>query len=193
MSQPALPGTLFGTGLGGDVEIVPYDPAWSTRFAEYREQLRAALGSVALRIDHVGSTAVPGLPAKPVIDIQVAVADLSDEPAYRGPLEALGLALRYREPGWWFFRPPAPPRTHHVHITEAGSARERLQLLFVAYLRHDPARRDAYAAVKHELAERYRDDRIAYTEAKTEFIRETLEVAEEWACSSGWTVGVAAG
>ncbi len=190
MTQAAPPaGTLFGTGIGDDVEIVPYDPAWRELFEQFGARLRDALGATAVRIDHVGSTAVPGLASKPVIDIQVAVADFGDEAAYRSPLEALGLVLRYREPDWAFFRPPAPPRTHHVHVTPAGSERERLQLLFLAYLRHDHERRDAYGALKLDLADRYRSNRIAYTDAKTAFISETLQLAEAWASATGWHVG----
>ena len=177
MTQTQLPGELFGTSLPGDVEIVEYDPRWPLQFAELRDELLRALAGAAVRVDHVGSTAVPGLPAKPVIDVQVAVADVTDEPSYRPALERLGLALRYREPGWLFFRPAVPPRTHHVHVTQVGSAREREQLDFVTYLRAHRDRRDAYAALKRALAERYRTDRVAYTDAKTPFVRETLELA----------------
>ena len=187
-NRAALPGVLFGESIRDEVEIVEYDAAWPERFAEIRARLRAAVGPAALRIDHVGSTAVPGLAAKPVIDVQVAVADLDDEAAFRPAVEGLGLVLRYRELGWLFFRPPAAPRTHHVHLTQAGSSREREQLLFVAYLRHDTRRRDDYAALKRKLARRHRTDRLRYTDAKTEFIRQTLSAAEAWAAASGWSV-----
>jgi GrpB-like predicted nucleotidyltransferase (UPF0157 family) len=122
---------------------------------------------------------VPGLPAKPVIDIQVSVADLEDEDAYRPAIEVLGWPLRVREPGRRFFRPPAgQPRVVHVHVCQAGSEWERHHLLFAAYLRADPERRDAYGALKADLARRFRTDRIAYTEAKTSFIAETIRLAE---------------
>ena len=188
MSQAAPPGTLFGTSIQDDIEIVAYDAAWPAAFATHRAALWEALGSAAVRIDHVGSTAVPGLAAKPTIDIQVSVAAIDEEQAYRPALEGTGLVLRYREPGWLFFRPPAPPRTHHVHVVQAGSAQERERLLFVAYLRHAGDRRDGYAALKRDLARRYRSDRLRYTGEKTEFIRATLAAAERWASVTGWRV-----
>jgi GrpB-like predicted nucleotidyltransferase (UPF0157 family) len=180
-------GQLFGVPLRDAVEIAPYDPAWPARFEAHRRALAAALGDAPLRIDHIGSTAVPGLASKPVIDIQVSVRDVDrDEVRYRPALEALGLELRYREPEWAYFRTMTPPRTHHVHVTPAGSARERAQLLFVAYLRADPRRRDEYGALKAALATALRNDRLAYTEAKTEFIAATLTLAEAWAAETGW-------
>jgi GrpB-like predicted nucleotidyltransferase (UPF0157 family) len=96
--------------------------------------------------------------------------------------------LRYREPesAWSFFRPMQPPRTHHVHVTSAGSRRERSQLLFVDYLRHHPSQRDAYAALKQDLAVRHAEDRIGYTDAKTAFITQTLRLAEAWADAARW-------
>lgn len=186
-------GELHGTELGGTLELVPYDPGWPDRFVALRDRLAAALGPVARRIDHIGSTAVPGLAAKDVIDIQVAVPDQADLDAYRGPIESTGIGLRLREPEWSMFRPMAPPRTHHVHVTSAGSARERAQLLFVAYLRADAASRDAYAALKTDLAARFASDRLAFTEAKTGFVTETLRRAEGWAVATGWRVPGTAG
>jgi GrpB-like predicted nucleotidyltransferase (UPF0157 family) len=181
-----LPGQLFGESLRDGVELAPYDPAWADRFRALRTALAAALGQAAVRIDHVGSTAVPGLMAKPVIDAQVEVVDLDDEPAYRPALEGLGLGLRYREPEWAYFRPTSLPRQHHVHVTPAGSPRARLQLLFVAFLRADPDTRDAYASLKRTLARQFATDRLAYTEGKTSFIREALGRAEEWARATAW-------
>ena len=168
--------------------IAPHDPSWAARFESIRVELLVALGSVARRIDHVGSTAVPGLPAKPVIDVQVSVADVDrEEPRYRPPLERLGLALRYREADWAYFRTRVLPRTHHVHVVTAGGRGEREQLLFVAFLREHHERRDAYAALKYELAERFRRDRMGYTEAKAPFIKAALALAEEWAAATRWS------
>jgi GrpB-like predicted nucleotidyltransferase (UPF0157 family) len=181
-----LTGQLFGQSLNDPVALVPYDPAWAEEFKALRRRLAHALGEAVARIDHVGSTAVPGLVAKPVIDVQVQVVDIDDEPAYRPPLERLGLGLRYREPEWAYFRAAALPRRHHVHVTPAGSPRSRVQLLFVAFLRADPATREAYAALKRELASRFAADRLGYTDAKTGFIRDALERAEAWARTTGW-------
>jgi DNA-3-methyladenine glycosylase I len=181
-------GHLHGDSLGGGLDFVGYDPTWPDRFIRHRDQLAAALGPAALRIDHIGSTAVPGLAAKDVIDVQVVVADDADLGAYRPAVESTGIVLRYREDGWSMFRPAVPPRTHHVHVTSAGSPRERTQLLFVDYLRAHDERRDAYAALKAELVARVGDDRLAYTAAKTDFVEATLKLAEEWAAATGWRV-----
>jgi GrpB-like predicted nucleotidyltransferase (UPF0157 family) len=183
-------GQMHGTPLGGDLDLVDYNPAWPQRFVLLREQLAAELGSAALRIDHIGSTAVPGLAAKDVIDIQVIVADEADEGSYRAAVESTGVELRYRETqsSWSFFRPMQPPRTRHVHVTSAGSARERAQLLFVDYLRSNAPHRDAYAALKRRLAVEFADDRIGYTDAKTTFVTDTLHLAEQWAAACGWAV-----
>lgn len=163
------------------VEVVPYDPAWPSRFAAWRDRLARVLGAAALQIEHVGSTAVPGLPAKPVVDIQVSVVDVEDEASYAPHIERAGVALRARETGHRYFRPSGDrPRDVQVHVWGTGSDWEDRHLLFRDYLRADAASRDAYAALKQELAARYRYDRIAYNEAKTNFILDALEQAHAW-------------
>ena len=163
-----------------EVEVVPYDPAWPDRFAAWRDRLVGALGATALRIEHVGSTAVPGLAAKPVVDIQVSVADLEDESAYVRAVEGTGLRLRSRDDAHRFFRPPAErPRDVHVHVCAAGSEWERDHVLFRDLLRGDPRARAAYARAKQEARIRWADDRYAYTDAKTEVILRLLADAQE--------------
>jgi GrpB-like predicted nucleotidyltransferase (UPF0157 family) len=163
------------------IEVVPYDPAWPASFAVWRDRLQAELGPASLRIDHVGSTAVPGLPAKPVIDIHVGVADVENEPSYVPAIERCGVALRSREVGHRYFRPAGDrPRDVQVHVTRAGSDWQRSHLLFRDFLRSDAATREAYGSLKTELAWRYREDRIAYNEAKTNFILDTMERVREW-------------
>jgi GrpB-like predicted nucleotidyltransferase (UPF0157 family) len=163
------------------VEVVPYDPAWPARFAAWRDRLEAELGPAALRIDHVGSTAVRGLPAKPVIDIHVAVADLEDEPSYVPAIERCGVALRSREAGHRYFRPAGDrPRDVQVHVTQAGSDWLEAHLLFRDFLASDASTREAYGRLKTQLAPRYREDRIAYNEAKTNFILDAMERARAW-------------
>jgi GrpB-like predicted nucleotidyltransferase (UPF0157 family) len=170
------------------VVVAEYDPDWRRRFERWRLRLAAPLGAVAVRIDHVGSTAVPGLAAKPVIDVQVSVRDVDDEAAYAPSIEHAGVALRMREPEHRYFRPAGDrPREVQVHVCQVGSRWERDHLLFRDYLRAHPATRDAYAAMKCQLAARYRDDRVAYTEAKTAFIVEAMVAAEAWAARSGWS------
>jgi len=175
------PGAEFAGGPRGDpIEVVPYDPSWAVAFEEWRRRLAEALGETAVRIEHVGSTAVPGLAAKPVIDVQVSVPDVEDDPAYVPAIEGLGVPLRFREPGHRYFRPPAgEPRTVQIHVCEAGSEWEREHQRFRDLLCADPALREAYGRLKLELAELYRDDRLAYTDAKTAFILDALEEASQ--------------
>src|SRR6516164_9263904 len=117
------------------VEICPYDPAWPSLFAALGVRLRDALGSVALRIDHIGSTSVPGLAAKPIVDVQVSVAVLDPVHAYREPLERLGLVVRAqstdRTKG--YDREAPGTRRTHIHVRLAGSWAEQFALLFRDY------------------------------------------------------------
>jgi len=157
------------------IQVVDYDPSWPNRYQQWREVIAVQLGPAALRIEHVGSTSVPGLLAKPVIDVQVSVVDLTDEDAYVPPLEAAGLQLRSRDDLHRYFRPfPGRPRDVHVHVCTAGAAWEQEHLLFRDYLRTHPEACHAYAQVKKQAAARWSDDGIAYTDAKTEVILEIL-------------------
>lgn len=158
------------------IEIVDYDPSWPAKYREWEQALAAALGAAAVRIEHVGSTAVPGLPAKPTIDVQVSVRDLDDEDSYVAPIESLGLQLRSRDVYHRYFRPVATrPRDVHVHVCAAGSSWEADHLRFRDCLRPDADARDRYAAVKRAAAATWTDDRVAYTEAKSEVILDILE------------------
>jgi GrpB-like predicted nucleotidyltransferase (UPF0157 family) len=168
------------------IDVVPYDSAWPARFATWRDRLQAELGAAALGIDHIGSTAVPGLPAKPVVDIHVTVADVENEASYVPAIERAGVALRSREVGHRYFRPAGDrPRDVQVHVTDAGSDWLALHLLFRDFLVAHASTRDEYGELKLQLASRYRDDRIAYNEAKTNFILDVLERAREWRAGSG--------
>jgi GrpB-like predicted nucleotidyltransferase (UPF0157 family) len=183
----------FGVTPGSDrglepIEIVPYDPDWPVRFESWRRKLAAGLGPVARRIDHFGSTSVPGLPAKPVIDIQIRVDDMTREELYAPQIEGLGVQLRSRDDDHRFFRPFAGrPRDVHIHVCNLGSEWARKDLLFAAYLRQDAAAREEYLRGKEQAAADWADDRIAYTEAKNEVIRPIARRAEEWARHTGWT------
>lgn len=181
-------GLVLGAERGLEpVEIAEYDPVWPARFAEMRDRLAGALGVLASRIDHVGSTAVPGLPAKPIIDIQVSVPEVDDTETYRAPIEALGIDLRYVEPGHRYFRPgPGVPRFWQVHVCGLGSAWEREHLLFRDFLRSHPAEAAAYATMKRAAASQHLTDRIAYNDAKTPWILAALQRAEAWASRTGW-------
>jgi GrpB-like predicted nucleotidyltransferase (UPF0157 family) len=171
------------------IEVVPYDPSWPARFAAWDARLWAALGPTAVRVDHVGSTSVAGLPAKPVVDIQVSVPALDDEPAYVPAIKALWMELRSRDEWHRFFRPPPDrPREAHIHVTTTGSAWEREHLLFRDYLRAHPDAREEYARVKADAARTWRGDRAAYTETKSEVIADIFDRAERWAADTGWSV-----
>lgn len=168
-----------GSERTGDViEVVEYDHAWPARFARWRQRLSAALGDTAARIEHVGSTSVPGLAAKPIVDLQVSVADLEDEPTYVAPIESLGLQLRSRDALHRYFRPlPGTPREIHLHVCQVGSAWEHEHLLFRDYLRAHAEARETYLRAKRDAAARWADDGLAYTDAKTEVILQILAAA----------------
>lgn len=167
--------------------VVGYDPAWPQTYERWRRRVAAALGRTAIRVEHVGSTSVPGLAAKPIVDIQVCVADLGGEPRYVPLLQAIGLVLRSRDELHRFLRPPAgQPREVHVHVCAAGGQWERDHLLFRDYLRAHPAACLRYAEAKQASARRWSDDGWAYTEAKTGIILDVLEQAEDWAVTTDW-------
>ncbi len=162
--------------MSDEIIIVPYDPVWPALYAAESARVRGALPpGLVIAIEHFGSTAIPGLAAKPVIDILVAVRSIA---AARGcavaPLTALGYAFwaDNPKPDRLFFvkgLPPAPRRTHHVHMTEPeGEMWQRLK--FRDYLRRREDARDAYLAVKRDLARRFPWDREAYTEGKQDFV-----------------------
>ncbi len=170
------------------IEVVPYDARWPAIFQLWKKRILEVLTEPAPRIEHVGSTAVPGLTAKPIVDIQVSVADLNDESAYGPALESLGIRLRSRDDQHRYFHPPpGRPRDVHVHVCSAGSGWERSHLLFVAYLRQDASSRNSYVAAKREAASKWRDDRAAYTDAKNDVIRAIMARAEAWALDTGWS------
>jgi GrpB-like predicted nucleotidyltransferase (UPF0157 family) len=173
------------------IHIVEYDPAWPARFAEIGATLRRALGDVALRIDHIGSTSVPGLAAKPIVDVQVSVERLEPVAPFRDPLVGIGLVYRAENPERtkrYFREAPGQPRTH-VHVRRAGSFSEQFALLFRDFLRVDQRAASDYAARKRTLAQEYRHDRQAYTDAKTPFGWKIIQRADDWAQRTGWEPG----
>jgi len=164
-----------------EVELLPHDPAWSAMYEAEAERLRAALpDGLVLKMEHFGSTAVPGLLAKPVIDILVAVSSVEKAREVAvGPLEAMGYAFWADNPRRHrlFFVKGLPPRairrTHHVHMIEPSA--EMWDLLLVRdILRADPGEAARYAALKRELAVRHRQDREAYTAAKANYVAALL-------------------
>lgn len=180
-----VPGFGFAPDSGRalePIELVPYDSEWPAQFASWKRRLLEVLQPTPRRIDHVGSTAVPGLAAKPIVDIQVSVDDLEDEAAYVPAIESIGVQLRSRDDDHRYFRPFAgKPREVHIHVCTSGSEWERRHLLFVDYLRTDSAARHAYQRAKEAAAARWADDRAAYTEAKDGVIRAIMTRAQRWA------------
>lgn len=171
------------------IVVVPYHPGWPAAYESWERRVRAALGGSALRVDHVGSTSVPGLAAKPVIDIQVSVVGLADENRYAPQLAAIGVPLRNRDSLHRFFCPRRPnPRIVQIHVCPSGSVWERDHLLYRDYLRAHAEVRQAYGELKRELAKRWRDDRIAYTDTKSGFILDALSQAEKWGGATGWSL-----
>ena len=155
--------------------ISEYDPRWPELFENEAGRLRSVLAGLAVRIDHVGSTAVPGLAAKPTIDIQVVAPSEKAIETCRERLVALGYT-HCAVPVPFFHRPATWPHTHHVHVRQAGTFEERRLCLFRDWLRAHEADRRAYEALKRHLA---RDvdlhnmaQRMRYSEAKTQFVRE---------------------
>lgn len=173
------------------VIIHPYNPEWPTLFTKSGEVLREVLGDVALRIDHIGSTSVVGLDAKPIIDTQISVASFQSIDAFRAPLESLGFIHRVDNPDLTrrFFREPLTERRNHIHVVRFGSWTEQMHLLFRDYMRTHPEDAACYAEMKYQLAEKYSEDRTGYTDAKAPFIWEVLRKADTWANEIGWLPG----
>ena len=159
------------------IRLVAPDPEWPARFEEERRLLDQAVGQWAVGgIHHVGSTAVPGLEAKPIIDILVGVADLGSSRACFEPLAELDyLYAPYRaEEMHWFCKPDPRQRTHHLHLIPVGGTRFDDELAFRDLLRSDPATAAEYQALKRRLAVEFENDRDGYTDAKAGFIAASL-------------------
>jgi GrpB-like predicted nucleotidyltransferase (UPF0157 family) len=161
------------------VQLVEHDPAWTDDFAAVAAALAAPLAGIDARLEHIGSTAVAGLCAKPVIDVLLGVPRLADLESRIAAFGALGWRYRPEHEAElpqrrYFVRPAGAGPRVHLHGVVRGSATWRDQLLFRDALRGDAALRDRYAAIKRSLALRHADDKAAYTAAKAPFVRATL-------------------
>ena len=180
------------------VEIIPYKKNWPAEFCSIASVLRIGLGNLALRIDHIGSTSVPGLAAKDVIDIQVTVVAL--DPQLLSAAEAIGyvrskeISCDHRPPlasgletGWekWYFKPPPGQRRTHTHVRVDGRPNQRYPLLFRDYLRTHPATAEAYAELKRRLALHLANP-LTYPEVKDPAVDLIYLAAEEWAEVVHW-------
>lgn len=185
------------------IEIVAYDPRWPAEFRRVAAPLRAALGDLARRIDHIGSTAVPGLAAKDVIDVQVTAAVL-DADAFAAALAPLGYTPwegisgdhmppgRDDAPEEWrklFFRAPEGQRRTNLHVRQEGRANQRYALLFRDYLRAEPGAAGAYRQIKEALARLHPDDIDAYYDVKDPVCDLIMGAAERWAAATGYVQG----
>ena len=185
------------------ITIVPYDPEWPLEFRRIGQPLRETLGDLALRIDHIGSTAVPGLAAKNIIDVQVTVASLDAEilvPALAllGYTQWTHITGDHIPPGYdatpeeWsklIFRPPEGQRPTNLHVRQMGRANQRYALLFRDYLRADLGVKKAYEQIKETLARLHPDDREAYYDVKDPVCDIIMAAAEHWAARIGYTPG----
>ena len=183
------------------VEIIPFQSSWPAEFRLIASRLRQGLGDLALRIDHIGSTSVPNLAAKDVIDIQITVASLSQELLQAmsdlGYTKDAGLRRDHPPAGlggdqadwekWYFDAPPGQRRTH-THVRVAGRANQRYALLFRDYLRSHPATAESYAELKRRLAQNLADPQT-YPEVKDPAVDLIYLAAEEWAKIVRWQPG----
>ncbi|MDP9397397.1 MAG: GrpB family protein [Actinomycetota bacterium] len=160
------------------IRVVDYDEQWPLRFQDAAARVRRALSERALGVEHIGSTSVPGLAAKPIIDMLLTVDDVTDEAAYVPPLESVGFVLRVREPEHRMLRTPA--RDVHLHVYEPDRVEVRNYLDLRDWLRVDPADRELYAATKRRLAQQQWTDMNAYADAKTDVVLEILGRAAGW-------------
>jgi len=173
-----------GSGLiglpRGIVKLLPYSSEWERLFEEEKRLLQSSIGNYAIDVQHVGSTAIPGLEAKPIIDIAVAVQRLQEMGKYiGGPLERLGYEFRREEPRSVLFAKGNPSRrTHYLHIVEWKSDSWKNYLLFRDYLRKHKEVADEYSKIKRELAQKFQTNRGAYTEGKAQFIESALRLAK---------------
>lgn len=184
-----LDSVLIGGREERELILADYDQAWADRFAIERVRILGALGGTAKRVEHVGSTAVPGLAAKPIVDILVAVDDPDEEDGYLRSLEQAGYVLRVREPGHRMFR--TPERDVHVHVWKAGSEDERRHLVFRDWLRQNPDDRVLYETVKRRFIGEKLTDMNYYARAKGPIIEDIMRRAEAQSISkdkaTGWT------
>jgi GrpB-like predicted nucleotidyltransferase (UPF0157 family) len=173
---PGLSAWVDSAAPSPQVAVVEPDPAWPTWFEQLAERIRTALGPRAIQLEHVGSTAVPGLPAKPVIDVDLTVADPGDEAAYVPALEAAGFRLRVREP-WWYehrvLRAEVP--ACNLHVFGFDSPEPVKHRIFRDWLRSNPADRDRYADAKRRAA----DDATALGEHTMQYNARKEQVVRE--------------
>lgn len=172
----------------GTVKLVPYNPKWRELFEKEKRLLKKTFGRTIIAIEHVGSTAIPGIPAKPIIDMNISVRSLEIARNMKKKFEKLGYEYRPFKPGHTkedlkeqelYVKGEEAKRTHHAHVTVYGSDYWNKDLLFRDYLRQNHVRAKQYADLKNKLAKRYANDRRMYTKNKEKFIDETIKIAKK--------------
>ncbi|WP_416839938.1 GrpB family protein [Haloferax sp. DFSO52] len=166
----------------GTVELVAHNPAWHDAYEREIERLRSRLDITVLGFEHVGSTAIPGIAAKPIVDMLLLVSDLDERDGLAAELEDVGYEERPNDdvPDRRFFaRGPPSRRTHYLSVTEHGSDCHREQVTFRDALRADPELAAEYDRLKQSLAEAHPDERSAYTDAKSSFVESVLEASRQ--------------
>jgi len=182
MNEEELRAVVIGElrPLEGPILLVDYDPDWPQRFAREAERILAALGPAVLQLEHAGSTSVPGLAAKPIIDIVLVVADSTDEDGYVPALEAAGYILRIREPEWYEHRMFREREANvNLHVFSPGCEEVDKMLIFRDWLRENEADRQLYERTKRELVQQKWKFGQEYADAKT-------AVVEEIVARAGW-------
>ncbi len=173
--------------LMNKVEVVPHDPRWRDAFEAEAKRVAAALGENVVAVHHIGSTAIPDIYAKPVIDLLVEVGDLAEVDGRSSAMESLGYEVmgEYGIPGRRYFRKDDREgiRTHHVHAFEAGSAEVERHLAFRDYMIAHPAEAQRYGGLKRKLAEEHPQSMDAYMDGKDGFIKEIDRRAARWRTS----------
>jgi GrpB-like predicted nucleotidyltransferase (UPF0157 family) len=179
MADEPLETGLIGGTEKRKINIADYDPDWPKKFERQAKRIADALGDTALQIEHIGSTSVPGLAAKPIIDILVVVQDSADESAYLPRLEAAGYVLRVREPDWnehRMFR--TPEKDAHIHLYSVSCPEIQRNLIFRDQLRRNSEDRSRYEQTKRELSAKEWPDMNSYAEAKTEVIESIIAASQ---------------
>lgn len=168
--------------------IAEYDPEWRNLFLEVGWNIREVLGDIADRIDHVGSTSIVGLDAKPIIDIQISISNFEDVNQYKNKLESIAFVFRKENPDKTkrYFREIPGHRRTHIHVRQTGSYSEQLTLLFRDYLREHKEDCLRYSAEKHRLMGMYHQERHKYVEGKGPIVWEIIQKAHIWSQEIGW-------
>jgi len=171
--------------------IEKYSEEWPIIFKKLGQSIRNELGEIALRIDHIGSTSIPNMSAKPIIDLQISVTQLEPTDPYRIPLEKIGYVFREKNPDKTkrYFRESSGDKRTQIHVRKIGSWHQQFPLLFRDYLRQNVVDAKLYESEKYRLARIYSENRVAYVEAKNKIIWEIMFRADRWASEIGWNDG----